>query len=85
MFYHYRRFKGSDSEYSAAIVAQDVTVNCSSGSHIEGSSKVKLTNLVEYQWEFKYYIGQLIAIHIDGKIIAYGIKGKSFQLNTVEN
>ncbi|KAK9701745.1 WD40 region of Ge1, enhancer of mRNA-decapping protein [Popillia japonica] len=70
------RFKGSDSEYSAAIVAQDVTVNCSAGTHDDGSSKVKLTNLVEYQWEFKYYIGQLIAIHIDGKIIAYGIKGK---------
>ncbi|GJQ69671.1 putative enhancer of mRNA-decapping protein, partial [Trypoxylus dichotomus] len=70
------RFKGSDSEYTAAIVAQDVTVNCSTGLHDDGSSKVKLTNLVEYQWEFKYYIGQLIAIHIDGKIIAYGIKGK---------
>lgn len=76
-WYIYSHFTGSESDYSAEIIAQDVTVNCYPGSHKDGSSKVKLTNLVDYQWESKYYKGQLIAIHIAGKTIAYGIKGNN--------
>lgn len=43
----------------------------SSNSH--GSSKVKLKNIIGYKWEVKNYPGRLIAIHKDGKIIAYSI------------
>lgn len=57
------------------ILAQEVTINCSDGNHNHGSSKVKLTNVVDYQWELRFYTGQLIAIHVGGKIFAYAIKG----------
>lgn len=43
----------------------------SSSSH--GSSKVKLKNIIGYKWETKNYPGRLIAIHKEGKIIAYSI------------
>lgn len=43
----------------------------SSNSH--GSSKVKLKNIIGYKWETKNYPGHLIAIHKEGKIIAYSI------------
>lgn len=38
-----------------------------------GSSRVKLKNIIGYKWETKNYPGHLIAIHKDGKIIAYSI------------
>lgn len=38
-----------------------------------GSSMVKLKNIIGYKWEKKNYPGHLIAIHKDGKIIAYSI------------
>ncbi|XP_017785329.1 PREDICTED: enhancer of mRNA-decapping protein 4 isoform X2 [Nicrophorus vespilloides] len=69
-------FKGSETEYSAEVVAQDVTINCSKGDHRNGSSKVKLKNLVDYNWELKYHIGQLIACHVNGKHYAYTLKPK---------
>lgn len=71
----FSNFKGCEAEYSAEVLAQDVTINCSPGTHNHGSSKVKLTNVVDYQWELRFYIGQLIAIHISEKVIAYAIKG----------
>lgn len=43
----------------------------SSNSH--GSSHVKLKNIIGYKWEKKNYPGHLIAIHKEGKIIAYSI------------
>lgn len=43
----------------------------STNSH--GSSMVKLKNIIGYKWEQKNYPGHLIAIHKDGKIIAYSI------------
>lgn len=49
-----------------------------SGKHDHGSSKVKLKNIVDYKWEARHYPGRLIAVHIDGKIIAYSIKGNTF-------
>lgn len=48
----------------------------SSGAHERGSSKIKLKNIVDYKWEVKNYVGRLIAVHIDGKYVAYAIKGK---------
>ena len=38
-----------------------------------GSSMVKLKNIIGYKWEKKNYSGHLVAIHKDGKIIAYSI------------
>ncbi|CRK91082.1 CLUMA_CG004770, isoform A [Clunio marinus] len=38
-----------------------------------GSSMVKLKNIIGYKWEKKDYPGHLIAIHKDGKVIAYSI------------
>nr|XP_022909578.1 enhancer of mRNA-decapping protein 4 [Onthophagus taurus]XP_022909579.1 enhancer of mRNA-decapping protein 4 [Onthophagus taurus] len=70
-------FTASEHDFNVKILAQDVTITCSSGSHNHGSSNVKLTNVVDYQWEMKYYVGHLIAIHIRGKIFAYAIKGKT--------
>ncbi|XP_031617309.1 enhancer of mRNA-decapping protein 4 homolog isoform X2 [Contarinia nasturtii] len=51
-----------------------VVVVGSSGSHDHGSSKIKLKNIVDYKWEVKNYIGRLIAVHLDGKYVAYAIK-----------
>lgn len=48
----------------------------STGSHERGSSRIKLKNIVDYKWEVKNYIGRLIAVHIEGKYVAYAIKGK---------
>lgn len=53
-----------------------MTINCNTGSHNHGSSKVKLTNVVDYNWEQKYYTGHLLAVHVTGKYFAYGIKGQ---------
>lgn len=39
------------------------------------SSKVKLTNIVDYKWEIKPYNRRLVDAHKGGKIIAYTIKG----------
>lgn len=38
-----------------------------------GSSMVKLKNIIGYKWPQKNYAGHLIAIHKEGKIIAYSI------------
>lgn len=77
--------KGTETEYSAEIVAETVYVNCSEGSHKHGSSKVKLIDRTDYLWEFRYYHGKLVAAHIGGKIIAYAIKGKDGGMVRVTN
>lgn len=55
--------------------ATNVVVSTNAGNHDHGSSKVKLTNLVDYNWEPKFYPGQLLAIHLSGNFLAYSIKG----------
>ena len=75
LFYYlcFSTFTGSDA---VEIINKEVVlVNCGPGTHNHGSSKVKLTNVVDYQWQPKYYEGQLITIHILGKVLAYAIKG----------
>lgn len=57
------------------MYATDVVVTTNAGNHDHGSSKVKLTNLVDYNWEPKFYHGQLLAIHLSGNYLAYSIKG----------
>lgn len=48
------------------------TIHASEGSHVEGSSKLKLKNFVNFNWDVNYYRGQLIAVHINETVIAYG-------------
>ena len=37
-----------------------------------GSSKLKISNIVDYGWEHKYYPGHLVATHNSGDYFAYG-------------
>ncbi|XP_066256745.1 enhancer of mRNA-decapping protein 4 homolog [Euwallacea similis] len=70
------KFVGSESEYVTELHGQVVNVQCAEGNHNHGSSKVKLIDRIDYNWELKYYRGHLVAAHISGKIIAYAMKGK---------
>ena len=45
----------------------------SPGDHEVGSSKLKITNIVNFGWEYKYYPGQLVTVHKNGDYFAYGI------------
>ena len=38
-----------------------------------GSSKLKISNVVDYGWEHAYYPGHLVATHNSGEWFAYGI------------
>ncbi|KAJ8726036.1 hypothetical protein PYW07_000734 [Mythimna separata] len=67
-------FSDGDGVCSAEVFSTNVMVNTNAGNHDHGSSKVKLKNLVDYNWEPKYYAGQLLAIHTSGKYLAYSIK-----------
>lgn len=58
------------------MFAENVIIIPSSGDHKNGSSKVKLSNVVDYSWEEKFYSGQLLAVHMGGNYIAYSIKGE---------
>ncbi|XP_050294918.1 enhancer of mRNA-decapping protein 4 isoform X2 [Anthonomus grandis grandis] len=70
------KFSGPESEYVTELKGQVVNLQCNDGNHNHGSSKVKLTDRIDYNWEFKYYHGRLVAAHISGNIIAYAMKGK---------
>lgn len=58
-------------ETNGANVTVQVQPRSSSSTH--GSSMVKLKNIIGYKWEAKNYAGHLVAIHKDGKIVAYSI------------
>lgn len=55
-----------------------MTIIPSPGDHDHGSSKVKLKNIVDFTWDHHLYTGQLLAVHVSGKYLAYGIKGITF-------
>lgn len=67
-------FPGTDENNTVDVFARDITIIPSAGNHDSGSSKVKLQNIVDYTWEERFYTGQLLAVHMGGKYIAYGIK-----------
>ncbi|XP_037866623.1 enhancer of mRNA-decapping protein 4 isoform X3 [Bombyx mori] len=67
-------FAEGDGMSCIEVYSSDVVVTINTGNHDHGSSKVKLKNLVDYNWEPKFYPGQLLAIHISGKYLAYSIK-----------
>ncbi|KAG5876298.1 hypothetical protein JTB14_028939 [Gonioctena quinquepunctata] len=79
------KYTGSDTEFSTYIKGESVIIHCNEGTHTHGSSKVKLTDRIDYNWEFRYYHGHLVAAHICGKIIAYGMKGKDGGMVRVTN
>lgn len=72
----FRSFKAGEKQCCQEIRSEAVKVISNPGTHDHGSSKVKLKNIVDYIWEAKNYFGRLIAVHIDGKHIAYVINGK---------
>lgn len=73
--YCFSKYSGPDTEFSTEIKGENVIIHCVQGTHNHGSSKVKLIDRIDYNWEFKYYHGNLVAAHIGGKVIAYGMKG----------
>ncbi|XP_064548602.1 enhancer of mRNA-decapping protein 4 homolog isoform X1 [Drosophila montana] len=67
-------FKPFDKQCCYNIKTNHTKVYGCGGSHARGSSKVKLKNVVDYKWEHKYYYpGHLVAVHRDGKHLAYAI------------
>lgn len=73
--YGFRTFSGNDSYCEENVTAYNVVVNSNAGDHDHGSSKVKFKNIVDYNWEQKMYTGQLLAVHFEGKFLAYSLTG----------
>lgn len=73
----FSNFKPFDKQCCHSIKTNHTLVYGCGGSHTRGSSKVKLKNVVDYKWEHKYYYpGHLVAVHRDGKHLAYAINGE---------
>ena len=58
---------------SFPVKGETITILPSPGDHDVGSSKLKITNIVNFGWEYKYYPGQLVTVHKNGDYFAYGI------------
>lgn len=75
--HHYQQqveFNGREDQHSVELCSTDVIIVPSPGNHDHGSSKVKLKNIVDFTWDHHLYPGQLLAVHISGKYLAYGLK-----------
>ncbi|XP_074896599.1 enhancer of mRNA-decapping protein 4 isoform X2 [Buteo buteo] len=70
---------GDDSSTCVVISAKDVEIVASSDSSItskaRGSNKVKIQPVARYDWEQKYYYGNLIAV--SNSYLAYAIRAAS--------
>ncbi|KAJ8417904.1 hypothetical protein AAFF_G00227470 [Aldrovandia affinis] len=68
---------GDDSSTSIAITSNDLEIVASHDSSINskarGSNKVKIQPVAKYDWEHKYYYGNLIAV--SNSYLAYAIRG----------
>lgn len=68
---------GDDSSTSVTISSSDVEIVASHDSSISskarGSNKVKIQPVANYDWEHKYYYGNLIAV--SNAYVAYAIRG----------
>ncbi|KAL0109971.1 hypothetical protein PUN28_013544 [Cardiocondyla obscurior] len=74
---HYQQtveFSGREDQHSVELCSTNVTIISSPGDHDHGSSKVKLKNIVDFTWDHHLYTGQLLAVHVSGKYLAYGLK-----------
>lgn len=67
------QFSGSDETNSFPVKGEEVNISTSDGNHDVGSSKLKIKNIVNFGWEHRYYLGQLVSVHISGVYIAYAI------------
>ncbi|MGH0118419.1 UNVERIFIED_CONTAM: hypothetical protein FKN15_023355 [Acipenser sinensis] len=72
-----RCLSGEDSSTCIIISARDVEIVASHDSSINskarGSNKVKIQPVAKYDWEHKYYYGNLIAV--SNSYLAYAIRG----------
>ncbi|XP_078048281.1 enhancer of mRNA-decapping protein 4 homolog Ge-1 isoform X2 [Augochlora pura] len=66
-------FSGQEDQHSVELYGNDVTIVPLPGGHNHGSSKVKLKNIVDYSWDVSLYSNQLLAVHMYGKYLAYGL------------
>ncbi|KAG8563436.1 hypothetical protein GDO81_016075 [Engystomops pustulosus] len=70
---------GDDSSLCIEISGKDVEIVASSDSNIcskaRGSNKVKIQPVAKYDWEQKYYNGNLIAV--SNAYLAYAIRGSN--------
>lgn len=78
-------FKGSEIEFSVGVISQDVRIKCSAGDHDHGSSKMKLTDVVDFNFGLRLCPGHLIAIHRTGQYIAYGLMNKDVGMVRIIN
>ncbi|XP_077982261.1 enhancer of mRNA-decapping protein 4-like [Glandiceps talaboti] len=71
--------QGNDRTGSVPVYAKDVTIVESEASSVAnstaGSNKVRISPVVNYDWEHKYYTGNLVAIN--NTYIAYALKGRT--------
>ncbi|XP_064016763.1 LOW QUALITY PROTEIN: enhancer of mRNA-decapping protein 4 [Pogoniulus pusillus] len=76
---------GDDSSTCVVISAKDVEVVASSDSSItskaRGSNKVKIKPVARYDWEQKYYYGNLIAV--SNSYLAYAIRGAMVRVMSI--
>ncbi|XP_072391528.1 enhancer of mRNA-decapping protein 4 isoform X1 [Diabrotica undecimpunctata] len=79
------KYSGSDAEFCTDVTGETVIISSNDGSHTHGSSKLKLIDRIDYNWEFRYYHGHLVAAHNNGKVIAYAMKGKDGGMVRVTN
>lgn len=86
LYLFHSNFKPYDKQCCYNIKTNHTRVNGCGGSHARGSSKVKLKNVVDYKWEQKYYYpGHLVAVHRDGKHLAYAINGNLSCCKFIQN
>ncbi|XP_014275247.1 enhancer of mRNA-decapping protein 4 [Halyomorpha halys] len=76
-------FSDIGEDETARVLSENVSIVSRSGGHVNGSSKVKLSNVVDYSWEEKFYPGQLLAVHMSGNYVAYSIKGANYAVRVV--
>lgn len=77
-------FSDIGEDETARVFSENVSIVSRTGGHVNGSSKVKLSNVVDYSWEEKFYPGQLLAVHMSGNYIAYSIKGANYAVRVVQ-
>ncbi|KAI0229675.1 Enhancer of mRNA-decapping protein 4 [Lamellibrachia satsuma] len=75
------RLQGTDTNNSFVITGRHVEIieSEASGSSqaTSGSNKVKINPVVKFEWEHRYYTGNMVAVHTDCVHVAYVLKGKS--------
>ncbi|XP_052817112.1 enhancer of mRNA-decapping protein 4-like [Mya arenaria] len=76
--------QGTDTANSFSVFGQEVDIVSSkqlnksqSLAGSTGSNKVKITPVVNYDWENRRYVGNLVAVHRGNIFVAYVLKGKT--------